>query len=141
MSDHAIGEGLNSVAEVVMKLLKEGEISEEAARKLLVACRKGVHWGDGNEYEAIACIREGYCGKCLRKMKSGEELYSIWDVSSDTDEKYNMYNLDSNNVVSDRLCSSCFDELLAQKSGDENLGCKERKYIKEEYGENRCKVE
>ncbi len=141
LSNHVIGYGLNSVAKVVIELFDSGEISEKVAKRLLIACREGVHWGDGNEYEAIECLREYYCGKCLKKMKPGDELYSIWDVSPGTNKKYNMYDVDSNDIISDRLCSSCFDEILTQKSGDENLGYKERKYIKKEYGKNHCKVE
>ena len=44
MSCHNIGRGLNSVTEVVMELFFTGEISEEAMKKLVTACRKGVHF-------------------------------------------------------------------------------------------------
>ena len=70
MSCHNIGRGLNSVTEVVMELFFRGKISEEAMKKLVTACRKGVHWCDGNETEAIECIRDNYCGSLLVKACS-----------------------------------------------------------------------
>lgn len=53
-----------------MELFFTGKISEEAMKKLVTACRKGVHWCDGNETEAIECIRDNYCGSLLVKACS-----------------------------------------------------------------------
>lgn len=140
MSCHNIGRGLNSVTEVVMELFFSGKISEEAMKKLVTACRKGVHWCDGNETEAIECIRDNYCGSCLKKMNEGEELFSIWDISFKAYRECKIRKLDDEGLISDRLCVDCFDKLLAKKSGEKDLGSIEREQIKQDYGEEHWKV-
>lgn len=135
MSCHNIGEGLNSVAEVVLKLFDEGKISKDVFKELIFSCRSGVHWCDGNEPEAVECIRNNRCACCLKKLQPGEPLYSIWDISFETDRNYKIYELEDKEedgcLVADRLCTNCFDKILAEKSGDNTLGAKERKYIEE----------
>lgn len=66
MSCHNIGHGLN---EVVRKVLVEYDarlILYESVFRILQQCAKSVHWCDGNEYEATACMYDR-CGRCLRK--------------------------------------------------------------------------
>lgn len=53
MSCHDVGRALNSVGAVVLGMYDKGRIPLEEARELLVATRLGVHWCDGNEYEAV----------------------------------------------------------------------------------------
>ena len=77
MSCHDIGRGMNSVVEVVIDMFDDGEITRAAAAKIIHAARKGVHWCDGNEYEAIDSIRMKRCGYCLRKMATGEPLWPL----------------------------------------------------------------
>lgn len=60
MSCHNIGRGMDSVVVQVIKLLEENEISKEAARKIIIACRNEVYWCDGNEYEAVESINRCY---------------------------------------------------------------------------------
>lgn len=43
MSCHDIGRGLNSVVKVIIKEYDNGKFSQETAKKLIKACRKGVH--------------------------------------------------------------------------------------------------
>lgn len=133
MSCHDIGRGLNSVVKVIIKEYDNGKFSQKTAKKLIKACRKGVHWCDGNEPEAVEYLREHRCGHCLKKMTTGEKLYSLWDISSETNHKYNVRYLDDSdentNIVSYRLCEDCFDKILLQKSKDKNLGYQERIFI------------
>ena len=77
MSCHDIGRGLNSVVGVVITLYDEGKLDIETARTIIVACRKGVHWCDGNEDEAVMRLRTCRCGKCLKVVKKGEELLPL----------------------------------------------------------------
>lgn len=66
MSCHDIGRGLSSVVKVILEKLDSGEISADTARDLLYACRKGVHWCDGNENEAMIQMHQMRCGYCLK---------------------------------------------------------------------------
>ena len=77
MSCHDIGRGLNSVVGVVITFYDEGKLDIETARTIIVACRKGVHWCDGNEDEAVMRLRKCRCGKCLKVVKKGEELLPL----------------------------------------------------------------
>lgn len=141
MSCHDVGRALDSVAEVIMKSYDRGEISKEMTRKLLMACRKGVYWCDGNELEAVACVENHYCGACLKKMHTGEPLYSVWDISFALDGKYHFREMDGEELVADRLCTDCFDKILSEKSGDPELGPKERNRIQEKCSEDDWRAE
>ena len=83
MSCHDIGRGMNSVVRTTITLFDEGKICLESARAIIVSCRKGVHWCDGNEGEAISYISECICGKCMKKAEKGEKHYSIKAIASD----------------------------------------------------------
>lgn len=60
MGCHRIGLGMNSVVEKSIEMFKNEEIGLNACKKIIVACRNGVYWCDGNEDEAIACIIDCY---------------------------------------------------------------------------------
>lgn len=77
MSCHDIGRGINTIVERIVELYDEGKYSTETARDLIATSRNGVHWCDGNEDEAVECIRRCRCGRCLKKMKAGEYLFSV----------------------------------------------------------------
>ena len=83
MSCHRIGLGMNSVVEII------------------VACRNGVYWCDGNEDEAIACIIDCYCGNCLRKLHQEHRI-----------------RVDRNryDVVTHYLCEDCYQHLVYEES-------------------------
>ena len=68
MSCHRISLGMNSVVEKSIEMFENEEIGLNACKKIIVACRNGIYWCDGNEDEAIACIIDCYCGNCLRKL-------------------------------------------------------------------------
>ena len=54
MSCHRIGLGMNSVVEKSIEMFENEEIGLNACKKIIVACRNGIYWCDGNEDEAIA---------------------------------------------------------------------------------------
>lgn len=98
MSCHSIGRGMASVAKVVLNEYDSGHIPYESAFRLLMACRDGVNWCDGNEYEATSDF-EDRCGLCLRK---GLELHELpW---REWDHKKSIHN---------NLCSDCLDAARA----------------------------
>lgn len=113
MSCHDIGRGMNSVVEQVVSLLDSQKISTEAAREIIVACRRGVHWCDGNEDEAIEFIRRNRCGYCLNKIPKGMPLYSLWKVARFQPD-YPFREEDplmckGVELASDGLCKECFE--------------------------------
>lgn len=129
MSCHNIGRGMDSVVVQVIKLLEENEISKEAARKIIIACRNGVYWCDGNEYEAVESINRCYCGNCMNRIESGKPLYYIYDTSFDVvnrDDISNNYNL-----ITDSLCEDCFTQIINKHCNDESAAEREINFIKE----------
>lgn len=114
MSCHDIGMGMNSVVKVVLGLYDEGAIDYDAAKTLIFACRKGVHWCDGNEPEAVQCLSGFCCGNCLGKVEEVGTLKSLYDnprlSGPEGRKKYReLYNV----IMSDELCERCTSELLA----------------------------
>lgn len=101
MSCHSIGRGMNSVVKVVISLVDERKIEIEPAKEIIEACKKGVNWCDGNEYEAIACIDGQRCGNCLVTIKDRENVVNADEVRESLDERYGL-------IVTDVLCDQCF---------------------------------
>lgn len=121
MSCHDIGREMNSVAELISEMYDTGEISRETAVKIFRRLQRGVHWCDGNEYEAIACISDR-CGICLKKLKKGEILYPpYFDVKEEHPEAATNY-----------LCEECMLKLYGEEGKSETIRV---------YGAERCKVE
>lgn len=135
MSCHDIGRGMNSVVKVVIGLYDEGKFDRDTARVLFAACRKGVHWCDGNESEAIASLRGCRCGKCLSVIKKGDKMFSVWNVSYEVDKSYQILDSVIPPLASDRLCESCFDEVIDNHCSFSGAGEREKKYIMEQYDE------
>ena len=135
MSCHNIGRGMDSVARVVISLYDEGKFDKDTARRLLVACREGVNWCDGNTDEAIASIRSCRCGRCLAKIVKGEKLFSVWDVSDEVKKAYDILDTVTPPLAADRLCEVCFDEVIDGYCGISGAGEREKKYIMEGYDE------
>ena len=145
MSCHDIGRGLNTVTKKVIELYDLGCYSTETARDLIATARNGVHWCDGNEYEAVACIRRCRCGRCLKKMKPGEYLFSVWDVPYSVPKSEEIIDCehieDEKPLASDGLCEECFDIILGKHCNDLTAGERERKYIMEHCDEDEYLVE
>ena len=102
MSDHQIGVALNSVLKVVIDLYDEKKINIEAAKKIAIACKNAVNWGDGNEFDATDYISNNRCGYCLELLPKGDKLYSIWAINEFVDLEYN-------SIASEYICEKCLD--------------------------------
>lgn len=118
MSYHDIGIALNTVVKQVIRLLDEEKISTEAAREIIVACRRGVHWCDGNEDEAVESIRRNRCGWCLNKIPKGLPLYSLWTLLSFQPD-YPFREEDplmckGVELALDGLCEECFEAVVGK---------------------------
>lgn len=101
MSCHRIGLGMNSVVEKSIEIFENEEIGLNACKKIIVACRNGIYWCDGNEDEAIACIIDCYCGNCLRKLHQEHRICV----------DRNRYD-----VVTHYLCEDCYQHLVYEES-------------------------
>lgn len=136
LSCHDIGRGLNSVVVKVMELYDAGEISKDAALKIIYQARRGVHWCDGNEYEAVACFYKTHrCGRCLKQFETSKELFSVLKVSSQVADEFAIMKNPMQGelpLVSEELCANCFDTLLNKHCGDEHAGERERAHIDSE---------
>ena len=105
MSCHNIGRGMNSVAKVVLDLYEEDQIPREAATRLILACRKGVYWCDGNEGEALEDVVErGYCGLCF--VKTGE-LTTVFDNDLEYPQSDKVFDTYDDSAAHYWLCPKC----------------------------------
>ena len=112
MSCHDIGHGMASVADVVLELYQNGQIKKEVAIRLVNACRNGVYWCDGNEWEAIENVVEaGYCGLCFEKK---EGLSNIYDNDLGYPEKYEVFRAYGETAAHYILCPECKERVLTQ---------------------------
>ena len=136
MSCHDIGRGMDSVTQVVIEMFDNGELSKPSALKLFMALKDGVNWCDGNEYEAVESIMDCRCGKCLKKMESGQKFYDIYDCSIFvTGSPWDILRNYKENYAGWRFCTTCFDEIINGVSEGKISGESARKYIEEEYKE------
>lgn len=123
MSCHDIGRGMNSVVQVTINLFDKGKISLDAAREIIHACRVGVYWCDGNEYEAVESIRNCRCGRCLRKVEKGDifiNTYEFYRYRNDRDlPKFGEIN---KNLASLRVCRECFIQIVNDYYQKEDAG-------------------
>ena len=105
MSCHDIGRGMNSVSKTVLDLYEEGKVTSESAIKLIRACRKGVHWCDGNESEAVEeVVERGYCGLCFNKS---ENLTDVYDNDLGYPDKYRVFDDYDKTAAHFFLCPDC----------------------------------
>jgi hypothetical protein len=140
MSCHDIGRGMDSVTQVVIRMYDAGEINSKTALKLFTALKKGVHWCDGNEYEAVLSIFNCRCGNCLKKMKLGEKFFNIYDAPSGvTENSYDILRNYKEDHAGWRFCTECFDKIINTVSNGNYSGEDARKYI-EQIHEDRPEV-
>ena len=139
MSCHDIGRGMNEVVKTTIELYDAKVIDINATKKLIASCAAAVNWCDGNEYEATAYIRRCRCGKCLRMVPKGEKLYSVWNVSNNVPD---CYNIDKKaGIATDGLCAECFDEVISKHCSDPDAGKREMEYIESHYKDGMYKGE
>lgn len=110
MSCHNIGHGLNEVVRKILVEYDAGLIPYEPVFRILQQCAKSVHWCDGNEYEATACMYDR-CGRCLRK---GLPMFRLGIPYNDRE----ILNLVKKEVIDYHLCQDCIDKLGIQEFVD-----------------------
>ncbi len=131
MSCHDIGRGMNEVVKTTIELYDAKGIDLKAAKRIIATCAVAVNWCDGNSYEALAYISQCRCGKCLEMIPEGGKLYSVWNVSKNV---RNPYDIDEKaGLATDRLCEKCFDEVISMYCSDPNAGKREMEYIESHY--------
>ena len=133
MSNHSVGHSLNDYfTEEVIDLYDNQKLDYESMLKLFNAMRSVINCEDGNYEEAIECIRRSRCGKCMKKMQSGEPLYSLYStrMCCSARMRNDYYKLEEQ-LVSDSLCTECFDTLVNEYEGNFDAGPTYRKYIEE----------
>jgi len=62
-------------------------------------------------------------------MKKGDKLFSVWDVSGEVENRYNIMGAVEPPLASDRLCDQCFVEVLNKHCKSTDAGEREKKYI------------
>ena len=118
MSCHNIGHGLNEVVRKVLVEYDAGLIPYESVFRILQKRAKSVHWCDGNEYEATACMYDR-CGRCLRK---GLPMFELGIFYNDRET----LDLLKKETVDYHLCQECIDKLGLQKFVDSPWDMEER---------------
>ena len=112
MSCHDIGRGMSAVSKTVLDLYEEKQISKESAMKLILACRKGVHWCDGNEGEAMEeVVERGYCGLCFDKTM---ELTSVYENDLPYPNCYDVFDDYDKTVAHFWLCPKCKNRVITE---------------------------
>lgn len=118
MSCHNIGHGLNEVVRKILVEYDAGLIPYESVFRILQQCAKSVHWCDGNEHEATACMYDR-CGRCLRK---GLPMFELGIFYNDRET----LDLLKKETVDYHLCQECIDKLGLQKFVDSPWDMEER---------------
>ena len=136
MSCHDVGRALNNVVREIMRIYDAGEIDAKSAKCLVIRCADSVGWCDGNSSEAVDYIRSCVCGRCFKKIPKSTELFSIWKVSREVPDRYNIRDEEGHDLASDGLCGECFDIVMSHHCRDENAGNREMVYIREHYADD-----
>ena len=112
MSCHAVGRAMNSVVAVILNLFEERQISKDTAMRLIFSCRKGVHWCDGNEYEAVEeAVERGYCGLCFKKSS---RLSDAFDNDLEYPHMYRVFDAYDDTAAHDSLCPDCKERVIRE---------------------------
>ena len=134
MSCHDIGRGMNSVIEVVIGLYDDGKISTESAGEIIKACRRGVHWCDGNEGEAVGALAFTRCGVCLKKIPEGKELYDLVDaygVEVEHTDCEKIFQKAQYELAYPSVCGKCMDKIITEWTGNSEISSKIKKALME----------
>lgn len=118
MSNHDIGRGLNEITRLTISMFDSGEISRDAAKKIIATCGMAVYWDDGNPDEAVDCIRKCRCGNCLRLVPENEPLYSLWNIGY-LDPLRNKLRPEKIGLALDGVCEDCLRKIVDKYSNGE----------------------
>ena len=95
MSCHDIGHGVDFIIQNVLDMYEHGEISKEAALKMIRTFPQAVHYCDGNESEALGEFRSPY---------------EVWDAPQENGAFYGY-----------SLCLDCFRKFFSEILPDESV--------------------
>lgn len=127
--------GIGTVLDRTIIGIEQCNGSIDVARDLLYACRVGVHWCDGNEYEAMIQMYQMRCGYCLKKMSERDAIYSLYDVSRSFETEHHNEIRAIDIIIADTfLCGECFEKLLDTIAP--GVGAEQRKHIEENNSED-----
>ena len=103
---------MNAVSQTVLDLYEEKQISKESTMRLILACRKGVHWCDGNENEAMEeVVERGYCGMCFEKTM---ELTNVYENDLCYPNCYKVFDDYDNTAAHYWLCPNCKNRVITE---------------------------
>ena len=112
MSCHDIGRGLNSVTQEIINQYNLGKFDKDTFRILLNKCRKGVHWCDGNEDEAVIALEENkICGFCLEKV---ENISNIYDNNLEYPQCYDVFDKYDKTAAHFMVCDKCKEKIIKE---------------------------
>lgn len=102
MSCHNIGTALDDMTKKVLEMYDAGEISKNAAVKIIKHTKKSVHFCDGNEGETTDCMTYRRCGRCLKTYDKAGEIFAVWGEDEFTERE---------DVCAEMLCGKCIKEI------------------------------
>jgi hypothetical protein len=129
--NYTIEYALNSVAEKVLGMYRDGEISKNSALKVLIACREAMKWDfsvDADWDAAVECLSDS-CGACLREISPKETLPLFSPILTDIPPG-EASKLFRGKLVVWHVCPECFDKLMAEVKKDATYGPRARKKYK-----------
>jgi hypothetical protein len=109
MSCHYIGAGLNTVTEKALELYDGGKIQFDDVKELLRSIKKAVNWCDGNEMEALECIEDCRCSRCLKETNKIFDLNNVKDGYISFDDLTRFY--EGEGALTYYVCEDCYKEL------------------------------
>lgn len=131
--DYKIECALNSVAEKVLKLYKEGELGRNSALQILIACRRAMKWDfslDSNWDDAVECLN-GHCGACLKEI-TPSKTFNLASSELTQAKSLDVVQYCNGKIASWNVCSDCFDKIMSEIHEDEKIGPKLRKRKQQE---------
>lgn len=132
MSCHDIGRGLNEVVRMTIAQFDKGEVTRNAAIKIIATCAVAVNWCDGNKYEALQYIINCRCGKCLKLVPKGKPLYDLYALNHEF-VKDNIDWMSAAHLAGYAVCDTCFDEVMQKLGFDSHKSSEAKRAIKKLY--------
>ena len=127
MSCHDIGHCVDFIIQNVLDMYEHGEISKEAALKMIRTLPQAVHYCDGNESEALEYLTDNYCCGCLHEYEDDEIFVTVDDIYNANIElgefrsPYEVWDAPQENgaFYGYSLCLACFRKFFSEILHDE----------------------
>ena len=122
MSCHDIGHGVDFIIQNVLDMYEHGEISKEAALKMIRTFPQAVHYCDGNESEALEYLTDNYCCEWLHEYEYNEIFVTVDDIYNAKIElgefrsPYEVWDAPQENgaFYGYSLCLNCFRKIFGK---------------------------